>query len=136
MGTFYLYAYGTHCQGIPNFGYTGFALFTNGVRGLHWYRIGGTHESGEITTSDDAETTKAYQAILVNGQAKFREHFQKHEMPFFAPFRAEAFGFTGNVLSDFSDDVPFFKFKDFRKHIGMPEGVVQQAAMQILRIRE
>ena len=133
MGTFLCYAYGYHCKGHPNFAHTGFALFTDSKRSLMWMRTGGEPLMGKIIPSEDEEHTVDMQALIVSGQAKMRQQFEIQHPFGFSELRAEAFGFSGANLNDFSS-LSFPNFKDFSKHIGMPEDVLPKAAKHILRI--
>ena len=128
MGTILLYAFGYQQAG--GFGHTGFALFTNEHRSVAWVRVDGEPLLGDTHISDSGEQTMAYQKILREALAGFRAtDFSKSIN---RPLRVEAFGFTGEEISDFSDHLLMPKFITFSRYIGMPGGMVEKAARQLL----
>ena len=128
MGTILLYAFGYHEAG--GFDHTGFALFTNAHRSVLWTRANGKPLLGDTYVSDSGEQTMAYQKTLREILAEFRAtDFSK---TIIRPLRVEAFGFNGEELSDFSDHLLMPKFINFSRYIGMPGGMVEEAARQLL----
>jgi len=136
MRAFTLFAYGNHAIGFPNFGYHGHAFLTNGINGLYWIRIDGGDGSptaGRITKTDTDQYTSQLRKVFKEGQQAALE-IEMRSNPSFGTSRIRTgeFTFKGEALSDFSDHTLGLEFWEMAKYIGMPNGLVKEAAMHIL----